>query len=134
MTPDAPSALRVARAFSVVRDLLVAAVGVAVLISTPPSLVEFGGADAAALAWSLLPLIGGTLSAAGILRNSVGTEVVGSFTVASGFLVWAAAAVAQPGTTLTSFAVAGAFAALALGAVVRGLVVATGLLNGEASA
>jgi hypothetical protein len=127
------SVLRVARVLGFVRDLLTALVGLAVLISTPPSLLEFGADDIAAAAWSLLPLVGGLLSLLGAARASVRLEVMGAFTIASGFFVWAAAAALQAEAGLISYAVAGAFAILGLNAVVRGLIVATGLLTRTAA-
>lgn len=124
-----PSALRVAHFLGVLRDLLVVAVGIIVLIATPPSLQEFGADDAAVLAWALLPLVGGLLCVYGKLREQVTAEVVGSFTVAAGFLVWAYAVTQQPGATLQYLGAAGAFAVLALNKIIRGIIIATGVLR-----
>lgn len=129
MTAHVPSALRVARGIGVLRDLVVVALGIIVLITTPPSLVEFGADDVATAAWSLLPLVGGVFCLFGVLRRHVLAEVVGSFTVASGFIVWTLAVLMSPGRTLVSWAVAGAFLVLALNKVIRGLIIAAGVLR-----
>lgn len=124
-----PSALRVAHLLGILRDVVVVLVGFGVLIATPPSMAEFGADDLAVLAWSLLPLVGGVMCLFGKVREHTLAEVVGSFTVASGFIVWTVAAVMAPGASLISWAVAGAFFVLALNKVIRGIIVATGVLR-----
>lgn len=124
-----PSALVVAHRLGVLRDLVLVAVGIVVLLATPPSLREFGADDVAVLAWSLLPLVGGLLCVYGKLREHTGAEVVGSFTVAAGFFVWTVAVIGQSHSDLSYFGAAGAFLVLALNKVIRGIIIATGVLR-----
>ena len=122
---------RATRWLGLARDLITMLVGLGVLVSTPPSISDFGAVTFAQVAWSCLPLIGGALCFWGLYHCGVRTKVVGSFTVAAGFLAWTLAIALTPGATLVSYAVAGAFLTLSLSTVLRGLVVAAGLLPAD---
>lgn len=128
-----PRHVKALKRLGLLRDFIVMLVGLCVLIAIPPSIGHFGGDFVASLAWSLLPLVGGTLALIGLHYDHRSTEVIGCFTVATGFLIWAVAAALSPTTApIVTMAVAGAFFVLCLDFLLRALIVQTGRLDRSA--
>lgn len=138
--PQPPRLAHIIRFLTVLRDLITTTVGCALLYAAPPSVQDYGhGLNGAVFSvlWSLLPLCGGLLCLYGVLRRSVNAEVIGAFTISSGFGVWTYviiySLITAPGPVplhalIVSLSISGAFVVLALSALLRGLIVAMGWL------
>jgi hypothetical protein len=112
----------------ILRDVVMVAIGILALLAPPSALEEFGAYGALGAVWSLMLVIGGSISFGGALTDRKVWEVAGCFTTAGAFLVWAIA-LTTLGPELLFWQYAGAMVSAALGQVWRGVVVASGALD-----
>lgn len=102
-----------------VRDLLLIALGVTVMVTTPASLQEFGLSGPAASIWAATVLLGALGALIGAAWKRLVLEVWSCCIIIGGLLMWTIAILKQEDVTVTSWSVALVVACTICGEMVR---------------
>lgn len=102
-----------------IRDLLLIALGVTVMVATPESLQEFGITEPAASCWAGAVLLGALVALIAAITGNLLVEVWACCVVCGGLLLWIIALVWRDDATITSWSVAIVVASTIAGEVVR---------------